>query len=614
MKFNSIRITNYKCFKNTKTIFFKEGFNIITGINNSGKSTLLDCLSLRSFPKPHDSLSSKPHINTVVNTEPQIQITASAEKHETKFLSKNGTFHIQSSDAPLGELSAHLTRILSLNHFEVDFIYSGPNNNGIKVHNSPTLLFYKSQNHTIRSDYTPFYIQDSQLDTSSLGVRSSGSKIYDMWIDLVIEIKNNIFLFKAERLKISNYPVGIESMLSPNASNLPQVLHNLQSNKSLFQKYNSYVSSVLPQVKDVSIHNENENRCSIKIWTHDPASERDDLCRTLDECGTGISQVLAILYVVVCSKSPQIILIDEPNSFLHPGAVKKLMEVLKQYDQHQYFITTHSPNVISSVEPSTITLVTQKDQESDFEQIDPKNHEDLKRYLLELGVSLSDVFGADNILWVEGPTEELCFPRIINKLGKKPLLGTSILSVKHTGDFESKKHTKTIIDIYNRLSKGNAIIPPALGFVFDRESRTEKEISDMQRGTGNQIHFLDKMLYENYIIDFDGIAAILNEDDKENNHHTSQSLLEIAVMLVNNPDKKNRKYYFPEADIENDNLLHAANLLSDLFSIASESRVEYRKTSQSVRITDWLIEHKPEKLDGLKSFLLGLLTASSYSN
>jgi predicted ATPase len=45
--------------------------------------------------------------------------------------------------------------------------------------------------------------------------------------------------------------------------------------------------------------------------------------------------VLAILYVVMTSNHPQTIIIDEPQSFLHPGAVKKLIEVLKQYPQHQ---------------------------------------------------------------------------------------------------------------------------------------------------------------------------------------------------------------------------------------------------------------------------------------
>jgi len=46
----------------------------------------------------------------------------------------------------------------------------------------------------------------------------------------------------------------------------------------------------------------------------------------LSESGTGVGQVLAILYVVFTSEYPRTIVIDEPQSFLHPGAVRKLFE------------------------------------------------------------------------------------------------------------------------------------------------------------------------------------------------------------------------------------------------------------------------------------------------
>ncbi len=49
---------------------------------------------------------------------------------------------------------------------------------------------------------------------------------------------------------------------------------------------------------------------------------------------------------------------------------------------------------------------------------------------------MSDVFGADNVLWVEGRTEEACFPVI---WGSAPtpnerVTATVILGVRQTGD------------------------------------------------------------------------------------------------------------------------------------------------------------------------------------
>src|SRR5204862_1210440 len=82
----------------------------------------------------------------------------------------------------------------------------------------------------------------------------------------------------------------------------------------------------------------------VQVWQVDPVTERDDLAVSLNDSGTGVGQVIAILYVAVNSNAPRTIVIDEPNSFLHPGAARKLIEILKSdpLNQHQYIIATHS--------------------------------------------------------------------------------------------------------------------------------------------------------------------------------------------------------------------------------------------------------------------------------
>ncbi|MCC0179139.1 ATP-binding protein [Waterburya agarophytonicola K14] len=109
------------------------------------------------------------------------------------------------------------------------------------------------------------------------------------------------------------------------------------------------------------IINDDKNEVELRIWSIDPETDRDDLAFPLEACGTGVSQVLAILYVVITSKEPRTIIIDEPQSFLHPGAARKLIEILQDFPQHQYFISTHSPSIISAANPSTITLLKYQD-------------------------------------------------------------------------------------------------------------------------------------------------------------------------------------------------------------------------------------------------------------
>jgi hypothetical protein len=54
---------------------------------------------------------------------------------------------------------------------------------------------------------------------------------------------------------------------------------------------------------------------------------------------------------------------------------------------------------------------------------------------------------------------------IQEKIAKRALLGTAIMGVKHTGDFEGE-HAERVFDIYERLTQGRGLLPPAIGYIF----------------------------------------------------------------------------------------------------------------------------------------------------
>jgi hypothetical protein len=51
----------------------------------------------------------------------------------------------------------------------------------------------------------------------------------------------------------------------------------------------------------------------------------------------------------------------------------------------------------------------------------------------------------------------------------------------------------------------------------------------------------------------------------------------------------------------------AAGLLRDVFQELSGARVSYEKTTHSVAITEWLIEHRPRELGEIADFLVQVL-------
>ena len=232
----------------------------------------------------------------------------------------------------------------------------------------------------------------------STNVSSAGKN--DFGVLIAHMLRSRIYRFQAERLNIGSCPSGNRDTLAENASNLPEVLNVLQANRVLFQRFNKYVNEVFPSIYEISVrHKPSEGgRLEILVWTHDPNTARIDLAIELEESGTGVGQALAILYVVLTSKYPRTILIDEPNSFLHPAAAKKLIELLKrEFHQHQYIITSHSPEIVRAANPESLIMLSWEPPQTILQRLDIEKLADLQKILVEVGAKLADVFGADYI-------------------------------------------------------------------------------------------------------------------------------------------------------------------------------------------------------------------------
>jgi len=341
---------------------------------------------------------------------------------------------------------------------------------------------------------------------------------------------------------------------------------------------------------------------------HDPVTEREDFAIPLNECESGIGQVLAVLYVVLTSDHPQVILVDEPQSFLHPGAVRKLIDVLKRYPQHQYVLSTHSPTVITAAEPATFTMVRSNGAESSLTEVDPANTKDLQANLLDLGARLADVFDADNILWVERRIEETCFPRILQRVAGQPLMGTAVIGIVQTGDLQGRDKRR-ILEIYRRLSGASMLMPPALAFCLDSECLTDGQKQALLRESQDVFHFLPRRMYENFLLDSPAIATLANQIEG----FRPQGVRENEVQGLIDTKRQERRYYCDAPQqIPADWITHidGAQVLSDIFGELSENRVSYEKTRHSVAITEWILQSKPEHFRELADWLVRLLPVS----
>jgi len=617
MKITKFQVLNFKSFRDSNEIEFKSGFNIITGQNSAGKTTLLQTLALRFVSNPHRSLRTMPFPGNVPTQESAVRATLSVTRSEL-FNALGSAAHSvpqPQTDFPIpgagpykaepGRGTQFVNWLSEQPEFLIKVRLGHVNNNETWIAEEGSALCEYPVAPLGQNSSRPSINVMARDNKLSFAGFQPGIPSANIMTDVAPILRNKIYRFSAERFNVGQSTFGYSAVLLPNASNLPEVINTLNANPERLRQLNSLICKVLPQVRQVSTQPLIQNQVQIIVWPHDPNTQRVDVAIPLNDCGTGVGQVIAILYVVLTSDDPQVILVDEPQSFLHPGAVRKLIDVLKQFPQHQYILSTHSPAVITAAEPATITIARLAESETTLEAIDPTSTDDMRTYLLEIGARLSDVFGADNILWVEGQTEEICFPRILQVVTKRRLMGTAIVGIRQTGNLQRRDKAK-IFGMYQRLSHSSSLMPPALAFVLDCECLTSEAKRNIERDSQSLAHFLPRRMYENYLLSARAIAAIVNTIDG----FRPQAVGEDEVQELLDKKGSNLSYFCPgTAAVPADwvNHVDAARALAEIFSELSETRVAYDKTKHSVAISDWILHCDPEHFRELADWLTSLL-------
>jgi len=621
MYISHFEVSNYKSYRRPAALDLLPGFNVITGQNNAGKTSLLEALSLTFSGLAHRSLQTVPVPGVLPANASAASITLVVMRQELMNLlrSAGGTYYIarpvNSFRFPNGNLFDGTND--SLNQFAEWFL----SNQKFALKVRRTILENRVDDDWVSEDSgfglyaaVPEHQQGTrQFIAFSLSQNGevvqhgnrNGASSTDLALWLVKMVRPRIYRFFAERFNVGHSATGTSTVLASNAQNLPEVLNILQHNIQRFLHLNQLLHQILPQVQQISVHPIGPSQLEITAWAHDPASQREDLAFPLHQCGSGIGQVAAILYVVLTAVHPQVIIIDEPQSLLHPGAVRKLIEVLKQFPQHQYILSTHSPSVITAANPATVTLAKLTNGETGFQEINTAQAQDVQLYLAEVGARLSDVFGADNVLWVEGQTEELAFPKILSAIRGRSLMGTAIVGIRQTGDLEGRD-AKRVFELYRRLSNAASLLPPALGYVLDPECRPAAALDDLKRESHNKAQFLPRRMFENYLLNSGAVASIAN--GIEGFRTPAISPAEVAERIER---KKDDLHYYcagSRAIPANPNThVDGARILKEIFSELSENRVTYDKVRHSVALTNWLIENQPNELDEVADFLISVL-------
>ena len=226
----------------------------------------------------------------------------------------------------------------------------------------------------------------------------------------------------------------------------------------------------------------------------------------LDTQGDGMRSVLGIVSAIVSVKKP-IILLDEPEAFLHPPQALQLGEIISGLVQpsQQIFIATHSADFLRGLLSSTRdAVIIHLDRAEDVTTANVLDSATLNQIVADPLLSSSRVLEGmfyKGVVATEADADSVFYQRLFQKIGAADEI--------HFVNAHNKQTLKKIIDPYKKLGIKFAMIADA------DVIRDKREFSDILQVTS------DEQLK----------SQILQERDAIMNHFQTQSKYKILCDL-----------------------------------------------------------------------------------
>lgn len=119
---------------------------------------------------------------------------------------------------------------------------------------------------------------------------------------------------------------------------------------------------------------ERESSAKRKQW-FDAAQESD-----------GTLRVAGMMTALLQEPRPELIVIEEPELTVHPGALRLLYDYIREGAlRGQIVLTTHSPDLLSLLSADDVRVVTREEDETDVARLDESQREVVTRGLFSLG-------------------------------------------------------------------------------------------------------------------------------------------------------------------------------------------------------------------------------------
>lgn len=560
-----LHLKEWRCFRDID-IRLQPGINVVIGKNNVGKSALLDVIALSESTDPISA-----------------EFELSAPGHDI--------FRWFPKYLPMPAKACWMEKEISGHPAAFNWISTQREHTLVARFNAAKRTFEWDG---INLGSYPVAVDESNRVSALAWLPTEGSprlRSYDTCpahyfrnLDDFESRLNRTFLLRPDRILPGSSALSKDGQLEPHGENLAGVIQYMEGRGEL-PPFLQLVQKVFPEIRNISVRAADSNRVEAFLW-HDANDWRTGV--RLSDSGRGVAPVLAILYALHFHADEScMILIDEPQAFLHANALHRLLDVFRQYPQHQFVLATHSPIVVTAPGVNQCILLKQVNGITTVQNLGRPHIAAAQSILAEVGSSLRDVFGADAVVWVEGPTEEACFPLILAKNPEIDSRGIPMLALHSTSDIFKHK-TDAVAQIYSKLARANALCPPVIAFQFDREDRAEAKIKELRKRFKDSVFFTKRRMYENYLLHPEAVADLIRHLDNDRSIDTVEVEQSLDSLIAK------------QGGIEG---CHGAKVLESVVQAITASRCDYRKVEHGTHLTQWLLEHEPSALHEVKEML-----------
>lgn len=502
MRITSLQIRNFKSIRN---LYIEQIENalILVGQNSTGKTSVLD--AIRAVSGTYEIQREDFHED---HSNIEIHCSLEIQEEDLLWLHKNG---IVSQYRRLEAWKRDFTKKLpSYKDGSLSFEFVANMDGRIRYYDE-----VQKNNSHIKEVFPQIYYVDTQRNLSQL----QGGLLSMQEDELLKRMRSDCCIF--DQAKYCNHCFSCIGLINQKK---PSELNAFETAKLLdYKLYQLNLDTFARKVnenftknggQEEILYSMNRDVERMLLVTAEVYNKKQHKATPISQMGKGMRSVymLSLLetYAETVKQVPSIILVEEPEIFLHPKLQKVSGEILYRLSRNnQIIFSTHSPNLLANFKSSQIRqMVLNKEGFADV-----REKTDISAILDDLGYTANDLMNVNFVFIVEGKQDKNRLPLLIQQYYSEmyddqgKLSRIAIITTNSCTNIKTYANLKYMNQIYLKdqflmIRDGDGEEPEMLGRKLCKyyEDRGLEDIDTLPRVTRKNVLILKYYSFENYFL------------------------------------------------------------------------------------------------------------------